>query len=302
MDLALRLLVMVFLLAAGIGARQVGLLGETRRERLNAVAFYGVLPALVFTSTYDQPLGELVSAELVVGLWITLFTLLGVSWVVHRRTTPRSTRSVAMIQSYHCNLGYLGLPLVALTLGSAAAGQASVILGVGALTQVPLTVLVLISINDAEASLAHELRTIVTNPVLIALAIGLVVAALSLHVPTGVSTGAEWVAELALPIALVLVGSSLELELPDSEWQVLGSVVGLKVLLMPVVAWVAFTALGADPLTRAAVVIMLGAPTAVSTFIYATELGGDAEFASIGIFTTTVVSIGTLGVALQLLL
>lgn len=224
------------------------MLHERRRDRLYAAAFYVALPALIFTPTYDRTLRGLLSVELVVGLWAVLFTLLGAGWLVHRRIGSRATQSVAVVQSYHCDFDYLGLPLVAATLG-AAAGKASVILGIGALT-----------------------------------------------------TGLGWIAQLALPVALLLVGSSLDLQLPGSEWESLGSVVALKVLLMPILAWVAFTALGADPLTRNAGVVMLGAPTAVSTFIYATELGGDAEFASIAVFTTTLVSVGTLGVVLQLLL
>jgi len=95
-------------------------------------------------------------------------------------------------------------------------------------------------------------------------------------VPEAAQTGLGWLSDLALPLALVLVGSALEMRMPDSDWQALGSVVGLKVVLMPVFAWIAFSALGADPLTRNAAIVMFGAPTAVSTFIYASELGGDA--------------------------
>jgi predicted permease len=301
MELGVRLLYMLSLLAVGVGARHVGLLAAARRDRLTAVAFYVTLPALIFLSTSDQPLDELLSVELVAGLWLVLFAVVAASWLVHRRTDPRSTRSIAMVQSYHGNFGFLGLPLVAVTLGTAAAGRGSIILGVGALTQVPLTVLLLISMNDAEASVASELRSLATNPVLIALAVGLVASVYSLSLPTVATTTLSWLADLALPLALVLVGSALELRVPDSDWQALGGVVGLKVFLMPIFAWIAFSALGADPLTRNAAVVMFGAPTAVSTFIYANELGGDAEFASVAVFATTLVSVGTLGVALQLL-
>ena len=301
MDLVVRLGYMLSLLAVGVAAREVGVLRSSRRDRLNALAFYVALPALVFASTHDRPLGELLSAELVAGVWLVLFALVGVGWLVHRRTDSRATRSVAVVQSYHSNFGYLGLPLVAATLGSAAAAKASVVLGVGVLTQTPLTILLLVSLNDAEASIRRELSSVARNPILISLALGLGVAALSLPVPSPVATGLGLVGELALPLALVLVGSSLELELPRGDLETLGSVVALKVFLMPALAWIAFSALAVTPLTRNAGVVMFGAPTAVSTFIYATELGGDAEFASVTIFTTTVVSVATLSLVLQLL-
>lgn len=300
MDLVYRLGFMLSLLAAGVAARELGVLREAGRDRLNAVAFYVALPALVFTSTHDRALGELLSPELVVGLWLVMFAVFAIGWTVHRRADPPAVRSVAVVQSYHCNFGYLGLPLVAATLGAAAAAKASVVLGAGVLVQTPLTILVLLSMNDADASFRGELRSVATNPILIALALGLVVAASSLTAPAPVATGLGWISDLALPIALVLVGSSLDVELPDSGLRTLGAVVGLKVVLMPALGWVAFSATGAEPLARNAGVVMVGAPTAVSTFIYATELGGDADFASVTVFTSTVVSVATLGVVLQL--
>ncbi len=39
---------------------------------------------------------------------------------------------------------------------------------------------------------------------------------------------------------------------------------------------------------------MFAMPTAVSTHVFASELGGDRELASINIFTTTLVATGTL--------
>lgn len=293
---------MLGFLALGLLARHVGLLDERRRERLNTAAFYVVLPALIFTSTYDRALGNLLSAELVVGLWTAYLVVGGGAWLLHRRTRPVATRSVAVVQSYHGNYGFLGLPLVAATLGAAAAGQASVVLGVGALTQTPLTIVTLVALNDADASLRRELRSVVLNPVVVALAVGLAFAATGRSVPDDLARGLSLIAEPALPVALVLVGSALEVHAPNVDPRTLGSVVALKVLAMPAVAWVAFTALGAPPLARNAGVVMLGAPTAVATFVYATELGGDSEFASVGIFTTTVVSVLTLGVVLSLLL
>jgi hypothetical protein len=302
MDLLARFLFMLGLLGAGVLARAVGVLGERRTERLNSLAFYVALPALVFTSTYAEPLGEIVSPTLIVGLWVVLFATAGLSWVVHSRQADPATRAVAVVQSYHSNFGYLGLPLVAATLGSAAAAKGSLILGVGALTQVPLTILLLVRLTDGEADLARELRTVLTNPVILALSVGLVFSAFRLGVPGPAATGLEWIAELALPIALLCVGASLELELPDRAYGTVGAVVAVKVLAMPAIAWLAFSSLGVDPLTLQAGVVMFGAPTAVSTFIYASELGGDESIASIDIFVTTVVSLGTLFALLRVLL
>ncbi|MEF8882260.1 MAG: AEC family transporter [Halapricum sp.] len=302
MDLLTRLLYMLGLLGVGVAARALGVLDDRRTNWLNRFAFYVALPALIFVSTYAEPLGEILSPTLVVGLWIVVLVTASLSWIVHRRRRTPATRGVAVVQSYHSNFGYLGLPLVAATLGSAAAAKASLILGVGALTQVPLTVLILLRVTDTDASVLDELRGVVTNPVLVALSIGLLFSWQGATVPAAAATGLGYLSDLALPVALLCVGASLELTLPERDYGTIGSVVALKVFFMPLLAWATFTALGAPTLTLQAGVLMFGAPTAVSTYIYASELGGNRRIASVNIFVTTVVSIVTLFGALQFLL
>ncbi|WP_284010338.1 AEC family transporter [Haloarcula pelagica] len=281
------------MLAVGLGARYTGLLDEHRRDRLNAVAFYVVLPSLIFVSTYDRALATLLSPELVVGVLIVVFATVGMAWVIHRRQSRADRRGVAVVQSYHSNLGYLGLPLVAATFGPDATATAGLLLGLVTLTQIPVTVWVLVTVADAEVSVLDQVRELLTNPVLIALALGVVVAWFGLGVPAAVVTPLSLAGELALPVALILVGSALDLDQSVVDPTATASVVALKLGWMPLVAWLTFSTLGVDPAVFTASVLMLGMPTAVSTFVYATELGGDAEFASVNVFATTLASVGT---------
>ena len=59
-------------------------------------------------------------------------------------------------------------------------------------------------------------------------------------------------------------------------------------------------ALAVGSATFTASVVMLGTPTAVSTYVFAHELGGDEEFASLNVFVTTVASVGTLFLLIEL--
>jgi len=301
MDVAVRLGYLLVLLAVGVGARRVGLLNERRTGWLNDLAFYVALPALIFSSTYDQPLADLVSPALVGGALLVFGTMVGLAWVVHSRQPSRSRRSVAVVQSYHSNLGFLGVPLVGATLGDSAVATASVVLGIGVLTQTPLTVGSLIAINDADADLWDELRGIATNPVLIALFAGLTASQVGLSVPGTVDTGLGAVSELALPVAVLCVGASLRLSSEGLDYGLTGSVVAMKVAVMPALAWGVFTALAVEPASVAPAVLMFGMPTAVSTYVYANELGGDAGLASLNVFVTTVASLASVAVIVTVL-
>ncbi len=291
---------MLAFLAVGTLARQAGVLTDERTELLTALAFYVALPALVFVSTFDRPLRALVSPALLLGFWLVVGLTVAVGWVVHRRRSMASRRSVAMVQSYHGNMGFLGLPLVAATMGDEAAAVASVVLGVGALTHIPVTVFLLIRVNGSEASLAGELTALFTNPVLVALVAGIAASVVGLSLPAGVVSGLDAISAVALPLALVCVGGTLDTDISLSALRPSTSVVALKVVWMPVVAYLVYSALGLGATALAAAVVMLGVPTAVSTYVYTSELGGDEAFASLNVFVTTVVSLGTLSVLVWL--
>ncbi|APX96254.1 AEC family transporter [Natronorubrum daqingense] len=300
MEVLGRLLALLVVLVLGAGLRASGFLGASRTNRLNAVAYYLALPALIFVSTYDQAIGRLLSIELVVGLLSVLLVTVGLAWIVHRNRDSRGRQSVAIVQSYHSNLGYLGLPLVAATFDAEVTAIASVVLGVITLVQLPLSLILLSTLNGASAAIADELRGLATNPVLLSLLAGLSVGSLGVTVPTNAATGLDVLGSIALPLALLCVGASLQIDLPAVDFGATGAVVGLKIVCMPALAWLVFSTLSVDAPTLTATVVMFATPTAVSTYVFAAELGGDSEFASLNVFATTLVSMVTLFVVISL--
>ncbi len=300
MEVVGRLLALLVVLLLGAAVRAIGVLDDRRTTLLNDIAYYVALPALIFVSTFDRSIAALLSPALLGGLLLVVFGTAGVAWIVHWRRDSSARRSVAVVQSYHSNLGYLGLPLVAATFDPTVTAIASVVLGVVSLTQVPLTVVVLSTLNGTDASVTGELRGLATNPVLVTLLAGLAVGSLGIGVPSPVADGLDAVGSLALPVALLCVGASLEVDRSSIDAGATAAVVACKVGLMPVLAWLVFSALAVDAATLVACVVMLGTPTAVSTFVFASELGGDPEFASLNVFVTTLSSVATLFVLIAL--
>ncbi len=300
MEVLGRLLGLLVLLLVGTALRQSGVLNRSRTSRLNTVAYYGALPALVFTATYDQDIAALLTPALFVGVVGVLAVTAGLAWVVNVHQDVPARRSVATVQSYHSNLGYLGLPLVAATFDAEVTAIASVVLGIGSLTQVPITVLLLVTITGADTRLRAQLLELARNPVLLALLGGIAVGSLGVRLNPAVVVGLDVLAALALPLALLCVGATLQVDGPSIDLGATGAVVGLKLIVMPAIAWLAFSVLAVDASTFQAAVVMLGTPTAVSTYVFAYELGGDSEFASLNVFVTTLGSVGSLFVLISL--
>jgi len=135
--------------------------------------------------------------------------------------------------------------------------------------------------------------------VILTLVGGLTVGSLGVTVPDALAGGLDVLGSFALPVALLCVGASLQVDLPDVDAGASGSVVALKIACMPALAWLAFSLLRVDGATFTAAVVMFGTPTAVSTYVFANELGGDEEFASLNVFLTTLASVGTLFVLIR---
>lgn len=87
---------------------------------------------------------------------------------------------------------------------------------------------------------------------------------------------------------------SLDLDLPSVDHGPTAAIVALKLGCMPLLARLVFSLLAVDPATFTVSVVMLGTPTAVPTCVFARELGGDEERASLNVFVTTVAAVGTL--------
>ena len=301
MELFARLLGLLVLLLIGTGLRSVGVLDAARTAGLNTVAYYFALPALVFTATYDRDVAATLTPALVVGIVGVFVFTAGLAWLCNRHRALPARQSVAMIQSYHSNLGYLGFPLVAATFDSEVTTIAAVVLGLATLVQVPITVIVLVSINGAETGIVDQLTELVTNPVLLALVAGIGIGSLGLPVPQPTVAVLDVLAALALPVALLCVGATLQVDGTAVDWGATGSVVGLKLVVMPALAWAAFSTLGVGAATFTGAVVMLGTPSAVSTYVFASELGGDSQFASLNVFATTVASLVSLFVLISLM-
>lgn len=281
----------LLLLALGLLGKKAGILTPPRIDVLNKVAFYIALPALIFHSIYKRSLGAIFSLNLLLGFHITLIAILGLGWVIHRRIESRAKRSVAITQSYHGNIGYMGLPIVAMTLGETGGARAGLLLGFGSTTQILLTMSLLVYINSTRPKITDEIKKVIFNPVILSLFFGIAFSLLGLSLPEVLDEGVSWVGRSALPIALLGVGASIELRDHWEDLDILSSVLILKIILMPLLGFLLFTLLGAGTLEVRTGVLMLGMPTAVSTFIYTKEVGGDERLASLNISLTTISSI-----------
>jgi len=282
------------LLSLGILGKQVGLINSFRADILNKLAFYVALPALIFNSVHKVSLGQIFSLNLTLGFWIGIFSTAALAFMFSRRISDNASRSVSIVQSFHGNTGYMGLPVVAVVLGEIAGGQASMILGLTSPVQITLTMVILASMNSANADYRQGLKRIFLNPVLIALLLGIIFSYFNIPVPSIPAGAISLLAELALPIALFGAGASIELKKPAGKFGMIVRALIFKLVAMPLIGLGIYSALGVEGTSLYVGLLMMAMPSAVSTYIYAREFSGDENLASLNISLTTLVSLVTI--------
>ncbi|MBD3317052.1 MAG: hypothetical protein GF344_14795 [Chitinivibrionales bacterium] len=302
----LEILAPVFLvIALGALLRKLEVVPRKFGSEANQVVFWVALPVLLFQklSTPEQ------KAHGVAGLFVTVaagtLTAILVAYAVAFliRLPKRSVGSFVQA-SFRGNLAFIGLPIVILSLdkgeNSSVSAAAVVVLGIMVILYniVSVTALELSAGKAKGINILYVFRQLIVNPLIIAIALGLIWSALSIPTPEFLSRTMYMLGRIALPLALLSIGMSLvDTKLSGHLPRALLSA-SIKLIAAPSAGWVTGVALGLDPQALLVAVVFLACPTAVVTFVLAEQLDGDRELAGGIIVVSTIMSAITLAVAL----
>jgi predicted permease len=197
----------------------------------------------------------------------------------------------------------IGLPVSLYVLGDATSSVPVILLQLVVLAPLALTVLDLWT--SGRPSLGRILLQPVRSPLIIASLLGLLVAVTGLPIPDAVFQPFELVGAAGIPIVLLTFGMSLRGARPLGPGPERRDVVVaalLKLLLMPVVAWVVGRFLfGMSGHELFVVVVLAGLPTAQNVFTYAQRYGRGVVIARDVVLITSVGSVLVLVAAAALL-
>ena len=132
--------------------------------------------------------------------------------------------------------------------------------------------------NPAESNVSEKLWIgIIKNPLIIACLLGLVLNILDIKLAKPLVNTADFLGRSALPFALLAVGAGLKFgSIFEKKLAIVLSSFA-KLLLTPLLSWGLCIALGVDSDLGRVAIIFSAMPTAVSSFILAKQMGGDAD-------------------------
>ena len=148
-----------------------------------------------------------------------------------------------------------------------------------------------------------RLGDIVTVPLIVTV-LGVVIFALRLPCPAFLKDMLGAVSPATMPMSMVVIGASLgRVRLIDAFTEKsLYLVSALRLLLMPLLTWLLFLVLPADPILRSAMLIVSACPSGIIVSILCIQHGKDYEYSSKGILLDTALSMLTIPLMAAVLL
>ncbi|MFN2436705.1 MAG: AEC family transporter, partial [Desulfotignum sp.] len=200
----------------------------------------------------------------------------------------------SFVQSgYHGNLGYIGLAVAYYYLDQAGFTSASLLLGFIMIFQNLLSVFILIfygGVDSVGHSIGKMMSKILGNPMILSAVAGIGFSLTGAVLPMVFSRTLDIFSGMALPLALLLIGATLNFDLVKSQLARVLPVSIIKLALLPAIGlmFYAMWDLPADLYLPG--LILLATPSATVSYVMAVEMNGDVEFAATAISVSTLLS------------
>jgi predicted permease len=309
MDVAARiaesLLPLALLVGLGAALLKFGFVDQAFRRQLDRLVYWVALPALIVQLLAEAPAEVTGAGRMLLALVAaTLGALLLAAAASRLLRRPRAEFGVLTQAAFRGNLAFVGLPVIIL-----ATGQDSGVVARAVLIFAPIVLLynvlgvagLVAAQHRFDAALPRKMAvSMLTNPLLLACGLGLILWWTRAPISQVGQTTLGLIGQTAAPLALISLGGALVNYPVGRHLPMALLAAGLKCVALPLLAWLACGVLGVTGGERQAVLIFAACPTAVASFVLATQLKGDPALASASIVVSTLAAGPALAVVLAL--
>jgi malonate transporter and related proteins len=267
------------LIAIGYLASLTRLLSEAAHKGISEFTFCIAMPALLFRTI---ALTDIPAVE-PLRLWAAYFGAVAIVWIIATALTslvlhrPAADAPAIAMGAVYGNIVMLGIPLALALYGSEAAAPMALILSINTpLLWMCATLHMAVTEHNAGASVPRLLLSVVAdlgrNPVILAIVAGSLwhLGGFSLH-PLADKVLAL-LGQSGVPCALVALGAGLTQFQIKGQAPTLSTMLVLKLVALPAIAWVlAFYVLDLPPVAAAVVVLFAAMPTGANAYLFATR-------------------------------
>ncbi len=289
----------VFLIIAlGFGIRGAHFVDKIFLDKISHLAYYVALPALlvwkVGTASFDLSFNPRLIAGSYLSVLICGLGAYGVARLL--KLPPREVGSFTQ-GSFWGNMTYIGLPILLAAYGEEGLQRGGVLIGfmnpfMNAAAVLALTRPLKGSTPDWKSII--DLRSALTNPVIVACMTGLILSYFKIPFPTFAVNFLRFLSDLALPLALISMGGNLSFEKIRKDYKATVFACFFKLFVIVGLGWILFDLLAVRGLDFKVGIVLLACPTAFSSYLLSSKLGADKSLMSSDIMVSTILSMITL--------
>ena len=186
----------------------------------------------------------------------------------------------AMIQAiYRSNLVIMGLPLVSNIFGDENLTTTAVTIAIVVPAYNVLAVILLEFFRGGKPNAGQIIRGIFTNPLILGAIAGALTIVLHIELPDFLESTISSMDAVATPMALLVLGASLNKKSLSHSWRNLIICVSGRLIIVPAVALTLGALLGLRGIEFATMIPVFASPTGISSYTMAAQMGSDGELA-----------------------
>lgn len=295
----------VFLLIAlGYFVKRINVINENFVEVTSKFVYSVSLPALVFINITEIDLSEAIDFNQIIYIYAaTLFNFF-IVWALSIPFIKDGKNLSVFVQgAFRSNFAIVGFAIVSKLFGSYALGKASLVLAfVLPLYNILAVIILTVPLRkERKLNLKSTVYEIMLNPLIVAVIVGLLFSYFKIIIPSVINSTVGFLSELALPLALVGIGGSLNLQNIKKAQGLAFTSSAIKVILVPLILTLGAYYFGFRGIDFGIMFVLFASPTAIVSFIMAEAMGSNSKLAGNIVLISTVASVFTIAVGIVIL-
>lgn len=281
-------------IAMGVFARWRGLMPDGFLAPANKLTYNIAIPAMMFKAIINSDFYQQFNLMVLLCTLAPLILVFWLSWLTCIvLKVDFKQRGTLIESSFHGNIGYIGLAVVFYTFGQQAFATASILSAFLMIMHNGFAIIALQSYADKKqekSSKGDILSKIIANPIILTALVGIAFSVAEIPLPVILEKTLGILGKLALPLALLVIGASLNFNQISKRLKPTFISCFFKLLLLPGIGLSLYLFFGLDKQHYLPGLILLASPVATVVFILSSQLDGDPDLAIATISLSTALS------------
>jgi hypothetical protein len=262
------------------------------------------LPALVFINITEIDLSEAIDFNQIIYIYAATLITFFLIWLFSIPFIKEGKNLSVFVQgAYRSNFAIVGFAIVSKLFGSYALGKAAIVLAfILPLYNILAVIILTVPLRkEKKLNLKSTVFEILFNPLIIAVIVGLPFSYFKIEIPSFINLTIGFLAELALPLALIGIGGSLNLQNIKKASGLAFTSSAIKIILIPLLLTLGALHFGFRGIELGIMFVLFASPTAIVSFIMAEAMGANSKLAGNIVLISTVASVFTIAVGIVIL-